>query len=98
LVADVLIGAEEDAVSGFLSLLNQFTIPQFVPSDSARKTDFVVGETTRNWLRSPVIEEDFHQPKVGVLVRLSVAKRRTAFTSSGVTSKTSVISSSDIPA
>ena len=49
-------------------------------------------------LRGALVEEDLHQPNEGAFARLWIAKCKTAFTSSGVTSKTSVISPADIPA
>jgi len=92
------VGAKKHFVPGLLGLLNQFPVFQLMPANPTRICDFVAGETTSNRSWGAVIEQNFHQPKVGAFARLSLAKCKTALTSSGVTSKTSVISSTDIPA
>src|SRR5471032_501065 len=98
LVSDIFVGAEKHFVPVFFGLLNQLPVFQLMPANLPRICDFVASETTSYRLRGAVVEQDLHQAKVGACARLSLAKCNTAFTSSRVTSKTSVISLTDIPA
>ncbi len=43
LISDILVGAEKHVVSGFLGLLNEVAVFQFVPADPPRKGDFMAG-------------------------------------------------------
>src|SRR5277367_6509594 len=69
-----------------------------MPANFPGEINFVARETSCDWLGCAVIKKYLHQPNEGAFARLSLAKCKTALTSSGVTSKTSVISSTDIPA
>jgi hypothetical protein len=62
------------------------------------KRNLVAGETACDRVRGAIVDQNLHDPNAGGFARLPTAKCRTGLTSSGVTSKTSVISSADIPA
>src|SRR5579863_2535128 len=69
-----------------------------MPANLARISNFVTGQTSSNRLWGAIVEQNLHELAVGNFARLWLAKWMTAFTSSAVTSKTSVISLSDMPA
>src|SRR5665213_1431241 len=68
-----------------------------MPANRTREGNFMPHKDFHDGIRRAVIEEYPHA-KAGSFSRLSVTNCSTAFTSSGVTENTSVISSGDIPA
>ena len=56
LIPDVFVGAQKHIVPGFFRLLNQFAVLQLVPANPASKGNFVARKTTRNRLRSAIVE------------------------------------------
>jgi len=73
-------------------------ILQFRANNLTRIGNLMTAEAASDWLRRAVVKQDFHEPRVSVFAMLSLVKWMAALTSAGVTSKTSVISSTDIPA
>ncbi len=98
LIPDVLIRTQNQVVARVFRLLNQVAILKLMPADSTGKADLVSHQDLGDRPWRSIVKQNLQRSAPEVRDRLSLAKCRTAFTSSSVTSKTSVISSGDIPA
>lgn len=80
MVADVPVGRNEHIESGGFGGIEQFAVPERVPTMGTSLLDRVVGQSSRNASRCSVVEEDAHQRAEIGASRLRAANSRTALT------------------
>ena len=92
LIADVLVGAQKEIITGFFSTLDECPVSQLMPAHLRGARDLMPDKAPGNRSRDAVIKQNFHGTRIGALCRLWLAKWSTAWIWSSETSNSSVIS------